>query len=282
MYYNKVNLVIKFYGVKMKHKRKLNKNNLILVLVLFFFIMLFIYSSYKILIWLKNNKDNQIIEKEIKEYVTIIKEDDVKGDVENNTNNTNNKNNEINIEVDFNKLKEKNPDVVAYIKINNTNIDYPIVQGTDNSYYLTHNFEKKYNESGWIFLDFNNKLDNLDRNIIIYGHNRRNDSMFGTLKKVFNTEWQNNKDNRIIYFVTPNGLEKYEIFSIYEETASTYPLKTNFENEGEYYNFIENLKSKSFKNFELELSKNSRIITLSTCGNNNNNRILVHAIKINN
>ena len=258
-----------------QNKRKLNKKNLMLALLLLFFIILFIYSSYKIINWFKNNSENQIIEQEIKEYINIIEEKD-NTDVNNNEEVTNT---EINIEVDFDKLKEKNKDVVAYIKINNTNIDYPIVQSNDNSYYLTHNLEKKYNESGWIFMDYNNKLDTLDKNIIIYGHNRKNDSMFGTLKNALNSEWQDNKNNRIIYFVTPNGLEKYEIFSVYEEKASMDPLKVDFKDETEYFNFIENLKNKSTRDFEIELSKGSNILTLSTCGANSNNRILVHGIK---
>lgn len=258
-----------------QNKRKLNKKNVMLVILLLLFIILFIYSSYKIINWFKNNNENQIIEQEIKEYITVIEEKDNTG----GNNNEEVTNTEINIEVDFNKLKEKNSDVVAYMKINNTNIDYPIVRTTDNSYYLTHNLEKKYNESGWIFMDYQNKLDNSDKNIIIYGHNRKNDSMFGTLKKALKTEWQDDENNRIIYFVTPNGLEKYEIFSVYEEKASIDPLKVDFKDETEYFNFIENLKNKSFKDFEVELSKESQILTLSTCGDNSNNRILVHGIK---
>ena len=92
-------------------------------------------------------------------------------------------------QIDFKLLKEQNNETVGYIKVNNTNIDYVVVQHNDNSYYLKHNFEKSWNNAGWIFADYHNKLDETDKNIVIFGHNTRDNSMFGTLKSTLNEDW---------------------------------------------------------------------------------------------
>ena len=80
--------------------------------------------------------------------------------------------------------KIKNPDIKAYIKVNNTNIDYVVVQSSNNNYYLNHNFNKEYNTAGWIFFDYKNKLDGTDKNIIIYGHNTKDNSMLNKVIKL--------------------------------------------------------------------------------------------------
>ena len=84
--------------------------------------------------------------------------------------------------VDFEALQQINPDIVAWLRIPGV-LDYPVVQGTDNSYYLHHTFRKEYNIAGSIFLDARNTADFSDRKNIIYGHNMRNGSMFHVLRK---------------------------------------------------------------------------------------------------
>lgn len=86
------------------------------------------------------------------------------------------------INVDFNGLKRTNPDVVGWLKVNGTNINYPFIQSSDNDYYLTHSFNKSYNRGGWVFLDYRNNGTN-NKNTIIYAHGRSDKTMFGTLKK---------------------------------------------------------------------------------------------------
>ena len=90
------------------------------------------------------------------------------------------------INVDFNGLKRTNPDVVGWLKVNGTNINYPFVQSSDNDYYLTHSFNKSYNGGGWVFLDYRNNGTN-NKNTIIYAHGRSDKTMFGTLKNVLNS-----------------------------------------------------------------------------------------------
>ena len=93
----------------------------------------------------------------------------------------------INYEEIVNNVKEeyKNDDIVGILEINNTDYIVPLLQGLDNDYYLNHNFNKEYNIAGWIFADYRNKFDNTDKNIVIYGHNMKEGSMFGTLENTF-------------------------------------------------------------------------------------------------
>ena len=153
------------------------KNKILITLIQIVLIAVIIFSGIKIIEWIKSNKKNKDIMSEIKENVVINNEMD--------------SNNEE-YKIDFAKLKQKNSDAIAWIKVNGTDIDFPVVKGTDNSYYLTHNFDKEKNKAGWIFADYRNKFDGTDKNIIIYGHNMKNGSMFASLKDVIKEEWYNN------------------------------------------------------------------------------------------
>ena len=93
------------------------------------------------------------------------------------------------ISVNFEDLKAQNKDTVAFIKVNGTNINYPVVQTTDNSFYLNHSFDKNYNSAGWVFLDYRNDINNLNDNTIIYAHSMLNNTMFGSLKNILNNNW---------------------------------------------------------------------------------------------
>ena len=79
-------------------------------------------------------------------------------------------------------------------------MEYPVVRSTNNSFYLNHSFDKSKNLAGWIFADYKNKFDNTDKNIVIYGHNMRDDSMFGSLKNILNSDWYDNEENTNIWF----------------------------------------------------------------------------------
>ena len=255
----------KRYETKERQKRKIKFN--IRSLLMLVFIVLLIFSGIKIIKWIFGNKQNDEVQRSLEQYVEI-KED------ENDTQDNGYK-------IDFKALKEKNSDTIGWLKVNGTNIEYVVVKGTDNDYYLSHNFEKQNNSAGWIFADYRNKFDYTDYNTVIYGHNMKNDSMFGTLKNVLSDEWYNNEENRHIILVTERGTFTYEVFSVYEEKASDYPIQTGFSNDNEYLNFLNTIKDKSIKDFNVELSAEKGILTLSTCGNDNKNRVILHAIKEN-
>ena len=199
----------------MKKKRILN---IAIYLILF---LILICSGFKLYFWYKDKKNNDETTEQLKNNVKLEK---IKKD---------NSNNEKYI-VDFKKLKSENSDVVAYIKVNNTNIEYPIVKTSNNNFYLNHSFDKSKNSRGWIFADYKNKFDNTDKNIVIYGHNMRDESMFGSLKNILNEEWYNNAENKNITFLTEKENYIYKVFSIYKIESEDYYIKTNFKNDEDY------------------------------------------------
>lgn len=244
----------------MKKRRKLKLFNLISLVLCVIFLILFIYSSYRVILWHKNNKDNKKINVTLHKYIETGNNEKYK--------------------INFDKLKTLNSDTAAYIKVENTNIDYVAVKGKDNSYYLDHNFNKKYNRSGWIFIDYKNKLDGTDRNIVIYGHNTVDKSMFGSLHKVLSDEWfEKNKDS-IIIFITPEGINKYQIFSTYKIDSEDYYITTDFKKDDEYLKFLDTIKSRSKFNYNVNVTENDTILTLSTCANSGSKRVVLHAKKI--
>ena len=229
-------------------RRKKNKRykkvilNIIIYMILLFVL---IYSGIKIFKWYKDKTNNNKIAEQIKS--TVIVED--KNEDENKEEYT----------VDFNKLKEQNNETVAWIKVNNTNVEYPVVRATNNSFYLNHSFDKSKNSAGWIFADYKNKFDNTDKNIVIYGHNMRDDSMFGSLKNILNSDWYNNEENTNIALYTENEKYIYKVFSIYKIESEDYYIKTEFSNDNEFEKFIKTLKKRSIKNFNIDISKEDSI-----------------------
>lgn len=238
------------------------KSKILITLIQIVLIAVIIFSGIKIIEWIKSNKKNKDIMSEIKENVVINNEMD--------------SNNEE-YKIDFAKLKQKNSDAIAWIKVNGTDIDFPVVKGTDNSYYLTHNFDKEKNKAGWIFADYRNKFDGTDKNIIIYGHNMKNGSMFASLKDVIKEEWYNNENNKYIALITENENCKYQVFSVYQIETEEYYLQTNISN---FKEFVEEIKGRSKKDFNVDIKETDSILTLSTCADNTKYRVVLHAVKI--
>lgn len=249
-----------------RKKNKRYKKVILNIIIYMILIFVLIYSGIKIFKWYKDKTNNNKIAEQIKS--TVIVED--KNEDENKEEYT----------VDFNKLKEQNNETVAWIKVNNTNVEYPVVRATNNSFYLNHSFDKSKNSSGWIFADYKNKFDNTDKNIVIYGHNMRDDSMFGSLKNILNSDWYNNEENTNIALYTENEKYIYKVFSIYKIESEDYYIKTEFSNDNEFEKFIKTLKKRSIKNFNIDISKEDSILTLSTCANNNKYRVVLHSKKI--
>lgn len=248
----------------MSNKQK-KTNNILVCFVVIILIVILVYSTIKVIKYIIDNKQNEKIEDYIFNYV------------EENTYNGED-NNKYNI--DFATLKIKNSDTVGYLKVNGTDIENVVVKGKDNSYYLKHNFNKEYNTAGWIFADYHNKIDGTDRNIIIYGHNMINNTMFGTLKNVLNEEWKEVEENRFITFITEQEGYIYEVFSVYQIEAEDYYMTTNFKNNQEFLKFANTLKSRSKYNFDVDIKEKDSILTLSTCANNNKYRLIVHSVRV--
>jgi sortase B len=251
---------------KFKNKRR-KKSNQIFLLFTIIFLAIFIYSAYKIVLWkIENDKGNKTLTN-IKKDIKIIK--NIEGEI-------------AQYKIDFSNLKKKNNDTVAFIKVKGTNIEYPIVKTNDNSYYLTHSFDKSPNGAGWPFANYLNKFDGTDKNITIFAHARYDGSMFGTLYKTLSTSWQENKDNHKILFITENGPSEYQVFSTYKILAEDYYIKENFSSDEEYQTFLTTITKRSNYNYNVDVTLKDTIITLSSCASDDKYRIVLHAKKIEN
>lgn len=179
--------------------------------------------------------------------------------------------------VDFTELKQVNPDTVGWLYVNNTKINYPIVQSNDNSFYLTHSFKKGYSATGWIFADYRSNLTDLEKNTVIYGHGRLDNVMFGSLDDTLSSSWYTNPENHIIKLSTPTQNMLWQIISIYTIPSESYYLTHTFENDESYKKFLNTIIGRSIYNFNVGVTTHDHILTLSTCLDNNGNRIVVHA-----
>lgn len=175
-------------------------------------------------------------------------------------------------------LLEINSDTVGWLTVPNTNIDYPVVKTTDNDYYLDHNYEKKYDYNGWVFMHYYNSTHNLDKNTIIFAHNRfYSGIMFGTLNEVTKDTWYNNTKENLITFNTLYDNMQFEVFSIYKTSITADYLKTTFDSDLEWNNFIKMIRERSMFQNNVNVGTNDKIITLSTCLDNDT-RLVVHAV----
>ena len=251
-------------------KRKLKPKYRNIIIILFVLLCIFgvIYSLINIINWKKDVDDNDKIQEKIEDNITIIEPIEEEQ--------------EVKYEIDFKSLKETNKDTIAYVKVNNTNIDYVVVKGNDNSYYLKHNFEKKWNVAGWIFADYHNKFDETDKNIIIFGHNTKDGSMFGTLKNILNKEWYENEENHKVVLVTEKETYYYQVFSSYSIKPEDYYINTDFKNNDEFDKFIKKLKSRSVYDYGIDVSGEDKILTLSSCIGDGTKRVVLHAKLIDN
>ena len=178
---------------------------------------------------------------------------------------------------DLTELIKKNKDTVAWLKVNNTNVNYVVVQSTDNEYYLKHDFNKYNNTNGWIFGDYRDDFDFFGTNTIIYGHNLTNRTMFGSLTWALKPSWYKNSDNQFIKLSTIKSNTVWKIFSIYQIKPEVYYLRTFFESTTEHQKFLDTLKSRSIYDFGETLNTDNKILTLSTCSDDGTKRMVIHA-----
>jgi len=248
-----------------KHYKPRNKKIVVLSIIRILFFIASVVSIIYIVKWYIDSKQNEILEEKVSEAIVI--ED------------TENKEANDEYKIDFVRLNELNEQVVAWIKVKGTQVEYPVVQANNNYYYLKRNLEKQYNVGGWIFADYKNKLDGTDKNLVVYGHNMKDNSMFGTLKNILKEEWYNNNENHIIDFITENEEQKYQVFSVYKIESEDYYINTEFK-ENEFEKFADTLKNRSIKDFGVEISEEDSILTLSTCAESNKYRVVLHAKRI--
>ena len=185
------------------------------------------------------------------------------------------------IEVDFDKLKSVNEDVVGWIYVDALpDISYPIVKGKDNQTYLHQTYEKNYNFAGTIFVDYENSGDFSDCNTLVYGHNMKNGSMFGHLKK-FRENDKLYKQDKYFWILTPERNYRYEIITAYTTgvNSDTYTL---FKGPGEEFEkYLKTIKGYSeIQTDDTDLTIKDRIVTLSTCTGNESTRFVVQGKRV--
>lgn len=180
------------------------------------------------------------------------------------------------IDADFNELKQINKEVQGWIQVNGTNINYPYVQASDNDFYLNHSFDKSSNGAGWIFMDYRNNPQEFDKNTIIYGHGRSNTSMFGTLKNILKSSWFKDSNNYVIKLATEQENSLWEVFSVYKIPTTSDYLQIKFSSDEEFQNFANKLIERSAYNFNTSVNSTDKIITLSTCWNDEE-KVVMHA-----
>ena len=179
---------------------------------------------------------------------------------------------------DFAYLQGINSDVVGWIQIPGTVINYPIVQGSDNDYYLTHTFTGEENSGGAIFLDaaIGDGLD--DKNPIIHGHNLKSGAMFSRLNRYARRDFWD--ANRYIYITTPEGIRVYEVFSAYEAQLDADIYYFGFGSDDNFQAYIDRVMSYSIYDAGISVTKDDDIVTLSTCANDTSLRFVVHAKRV--
>lgn len=280
---NKFNQIEENYNViiKIKYSKEYIKRNqsseLMLILIRYIFIFIIILGILFIIIEkVENKKENNTIKK-TEEQINDIIESIAIEEITVQEENTLTKDPTINYYYNniYSELKKINSETVGWLKINNTNINYPIVQSNNNEYYLNHSFDKTNSKAGWLFVDYRNNMDDLSDNTIIYGHNLANGHMFGTLRKLLDESWFNNEYNHIIEFSIKGINYKWQIFSVYYVDKTDDYLSTDLG-----YNFDSYVKretDRSVKDFNVNVNYGDKILTLSTCHIDTMHRLVVHA-----
>lgn len=243
---------------------------IIKISVVILLIGIMLISSYFIYKNMQEDKKQEEIFEELENIVT--------------TNETNEEKEQQEDNVNLNKLYKINNDIVGWLKIENTNINYPVMQTKDRpDYYLRKNFYKEYSVFGTPYIDENCDIEN-GNNLIIYGHHINGNKMFGELENYKNEEYYNK--HKFIKFYTLNEKAEYEIISVFKTTVYNdkgfkYYQYYNLEDEREFETFINKCKELSLYDTQKIAKYGDKLLTLSTCDySQNNGRLVVVARKI--
>lgn len=231
-------------------------------------ILLLIVLLFSILNIIKNFQEDMAAKEIMEELIELIDIPDVPSE-------------EPKFQVNFNELKKINSDVVGWIVIEGTQINYPIVRGSNNTFYLNHSYDKTWNSYGSIFMDYESSSDFSSYNTFIYGHHTRNGSMFGELYKYMDAEYYEN--HKLFYLYTPKSNYEAQIFSAYVDSTTSDSYNQFFSSEKEYAKYIKMIKDKS--NYETDVNvdfSRDKIITLYSCSHESSrqktDRYFIHAV----
>ena len=191
--------------------------------------------------------------------------------------------------LELEELQKENSDIVAWIEIENTDINYPVLQGSDNTFYMRHNYKKDYSINGSIFLDKDYVWDPPSSNLLIYGHNNQNGTMFEDLLKYRNKNFYD--AHPVIHFTTNSEDAYYEIISAFpsqvyyksQTDVFKYYYFVNAHNEKEFYEYVRNVKNSGLYDTGKTAEFGDQLMTLSTCAyHTKDGRFVVVAKRIEN
>ena len=244
-------------------RKKISK--MIFVICIIIFVCAGIYIGYNFIITSRDKKDI----KTIQEYMDIVPT-------------------KVDEQVEkIREMQKNNKDIKAWIKIDDTKIDYPVVQGEDNEYYLTHSYKNEKNKYGSIFLKSQSIINNSNSNLILYGHNMKDGEMFGQLLNYAKKDYY--EKHKTITFVTDEEVREYKIFAAFksrvfykkEKNVFRFYDGINFENEEEYNSYIENVKKIQLYDTGTTAEFGEQLLTMITCEySQKNGRMVVVAKRI--
>lgn len=259
----------------MSKQKKSQGRGVVWWIIMIIAVAVFIFAAYQLItIFLEYKKADDEYDN-LKQYVTIPS-----GGTEKDSAETDPEDPDPGPDVDFDALVGVNEDVIGWLEVEALDISYPIVQGTDNDYYLHRTVQRTYNFAGSIFLEYENKPDFSDCNSIVYGHNMKNGSMFGTLKRFRDKATYD--QSRYFWICTPAKNYKYEIFAAAEVAVGS-EAYTLFSGPGELFEeYLKNMKAQSqLDTDDIELTGQDKVVTLSTCTGNDSTRYIVQGKRIN-
>ena len=266
---------------ELKIEKKIIPTIIITLLITTYLLSIFIISR-----WYVQNKRNKVFSEELKENTEQIEEkekfiEEYKETINSTTTSQNQNNNypsDLNfLNINLSKYINQNSETVAWIQVNGTNINYPVVQSTNNEYYLNHDFYKRKTNIGWVFGDYRDDFQDFKNNTIIYAHNLVNRSMFGQLPFLLKKNWQSNTNNYYIKLSTKNTNTIWKIFSVYKIAPTIDYMQVIFNSPEEYNKLLNTIKTRSEYNFKENVNSKDKIITLSTCDDIGTKRVVVHA-----
>lgn len=231
---------------KKKKKRKLSKAG-----VIFFRVLLVIslcvatFSGYQLYKGLKQYHDGSKTYSDLFHRVDKDEEDQLD-------------------EINFDELSKINSDVVGWLSLQDTVINYPVVQGEDNDFYLDHLFTKEYNRVGCLFIDARNKADLSDQNTCIYGHHMRDGSMFAKLEYFNDDDWFK-QHQEFVYRTKDKTYKLYPFAGVLTNGQGGEILQFNFENQDDFMKYVNDAKSKTYFKSDVDIQPGDKIVTLITC-----------------
>lgn len=253
--------------------------NIIRKIILVISIVLVIFAGYQVFVISREYLEGAGEYESLEEYVSVEPENGKNGSGKKENGKEGDSQIPVYLDIDYEGLKSVNEDFVSWIYYEPVELSYPIVQGTDNDYYVDYTFEKKENGAGAIFMDFRNTPDYSDYNTIIYGHNMKNGTMFAAVKDLLDDP-ETVKENPYFYIFTENKSYMYEILALYPTDANSqvYDL---IEDEAAQKKNLAYITENATILTEKQITSSDKIVTLSTCYMpNDDSRVVLQGVLI--